>query len=109
VTHVALYARVSTDRQDHQRQIRELEEFVAEEYPDASVERFADIISGTDSEGGAEYRRLRDAIADEEVDVVVVHELSRLSRLGGGEIHNFLQHTLQAFCVVFAVLSDRLF
>ena len=48
MTHVALYARVSTDRQDHDRQIRELEEFVDEEYPDANVERFADIISGTD-------------------------------------------------------------
>ena len=95
MTHVALYARVSTDRQDHQRQIRELEEFVAEEYPDASVERFADIISGTDGEGGAEYRRLREAVADGEVDIVVVHELSRLSRLGGGEIHNFLQHALE--------------
>jgi DNA invertase Pin-like site-specific DNA recombinase len=95
VTHVALYARVSTDRQDHERQIRELEEFVGEEYPDASVERFADIISGTDDEGGVEYHRLREAIADGEIDVVVVHELSRLSRLGGGEIHNFLQHALE--------------
>lgn len=95
MTHVALYARVSTDRQDHERQIRELEEFVTEEYPDASVERFADIISGTDNEDGAEYRRLREAIAADEVGVVVVHELSRLSRLGGGEIHNVLQHALE--------------
>jgi len=95
VTHVALYARVSTDRQDHERQIRELEEFVGEEYPDASVERFADIISGTDDEGGVDYHRLREAIADGEVDIVAVHELSRLSRLGGGEIHNFLQHALE--------------
>ena len=109
MTHIAIYARVSTDRQDHERQIRELEEFVSEEYPDAIVERFADVILGTDDEGGAEYRRLREAIAGGEIDAVVVHELSRLSRLGGGEIHNFLQHTLQAFCVVFAVLSDRLF
>jgi len=95
VTHVALYARVSTDRQDHERQIRDLEEFVDKEYPDASVERFADIISGTNDEGGAEYRRLREAIADGGIEVVVVHELSRLSRLGGGEIHNFLQHALE--------------
>ncbi|WP_425433507.1 recombinase family protein [Halorubrum ezzemoulense] len=59
MTHVALYARVSTDRQDHERQIRELEEFVGEEYPDASVERFADMISGTDDEGCVEYHHLR--------------------------------------------------
>ena len=95
MTHVALYARVSTDRQDHERQIHELEDFVADEYPDATIDRFADIISGTDNEGGTEYRRLREAIADGEVDVVIVHELSRLSRLGGGEIHNFLQYALE--------------
>ncbi|VTT86170.1 resolvase [Halorubrum sp. DM2] len=95
MTRVAIYARVSTDRQDHERQIRELEEFVSEEYPDASVERFADVISETDDEGGAEYRQLREAIADGEIGAVVVHELSRLSRLGGGEIHNFLQHALE--------------
>ena len=41
VTHAALYTRVLTDRQDHDRQIRELEEFVGEEYLDASVDRFA--------------------------------------------------------------------
>ena len=46
MTHVALYARASTDRQDHERQIRELEEFVVKKYPDASVERFTDVISG---------------------------------------------------------------
>jgi len=70
VTHAALYTRVLTDRQDHDRQIRELEEFVGEEYLDASVDRFADIISETSDEGGAQYHRLRDAIADGEVDVV---------------------------------------
>jgi len=80
VTHVALYACVSTDRQDHERQIRELEEFVGKEYPDASVERFADVISGTDDKGVVEYHRPREAVADGEVDVVVVHELSRLQQ-----------------------------
>ena len=95
MTHIALYARVSTDRQDYERQISELKNFVAKEYPDATIERFADIISGTDDEGGTEYRRLREAIANHEVDVVIVHELSRLSRLGGGEIHEFLQHSLE--------------
>ena len=79
LTHVALYARVSTDRQDHERQIRELEEFVGEECPDAGVERFADIISGTDDEGDAEYHRLLEAIADGEVDVVRVSR-SEVSR-----------------------------
>ena len=86
VVHVALYARVLTDRQDHDRQIRELEEFVGEEYLDASVDRFADIISGTGDEGGAQYHRLRDAIADGEVDVVRASrsEVSRREKIQHG-------------------------
>jgi len=95
MTTIGLYARVSTNRQDPDRQIRELEAFVDREYPDATVEQYVDIISGTTQDGGSEYQRLRTAIAADELDVVVVHELSRLSRLGGGEIHNFIQHALE--------------
>ena len=85
---VAIYARVSTDRQDPDRQVRELESFVEREYPDADLERYVDIISGTTQGGGQEYQRLRQDIATGELGTVIVHELSRLSRLGGGEIHN---------------------
>jgi len=95
VTKVAIYARVSTDRQDPDRQVRELESFVEREYPDADLERYVDIISGTTQGGGQEYQRLRQDIATGELGTVIVHELSRLSRLGGGEIHNFIQHALE--------------
>lgn len=94
MTNVAIYARVSTSRQDPDRQVRELESFVDNKYPEATLERFVDIISGTTEGGGKEYQRLRETIAAGEIDVVVVHELSRLSRLGGGEIHDFIQHSL---------------
>jgi len=95
VTKVAIYARVSTDRQDPDRQVRELESFVEREYPDADLERYVDIIYGTTQGGGQEYQRLRQDIATGELGTVIVHELSRLSRLGGGEIHNFIQHALE--------------
>jgi DNA invertase Pin-like site-specific DNA recombinase len=95
VSKVAIYARVSTNRQDPDRQVRELESFVDREYPDADLERYVDIISGTTDGGGKEYQRLRDDIAVDELGTVVVHELSRLSRLGGGEIHDFIQHALE--------------
>jgi len=95
VIKVAIYARVSTDRQDPDRQVRELESFVEREYPDADLERYVDIISGTTQGGGQEYQRLRQDIATGELGTVIVHELSRLSRLGGGEIHNFIQHALE--------------
>lgn len=95
MTRVAIYARVSTNRQDPDRQVEELEDFVEREYPGAELERFVDVISGTTEGGGDEYQRLRETIAAEEIGVVVVHELSRLSRLGGGEIHDFIQHALE--------------
>jgi len=92
---VALYARVSTHEQDPDRQLDELREFAREEYPDDDVEEYVDLVSGTVEGGGEQYQALRDAIADGAVDRVVVHELSRLSRLGGGEIHNFIQYALK--------------
>lgn len=91
---IALYARVSTSDQDLSRQIDEARAFIEREYPDADVLEYADIISGAAEDGGEEYRRLREDISAREVDAVVVHELSRLSRLGAGEIHEFIQHCL---------------
>lgn len=110
VTHAALYACVSTDLQDHGLQIHRIKEFVVKKYLDAGIEKITDIISGTE-EGGAEYHRFREAIADGEIDVVVVHELSGLSRLGGGDIHNLLNHTFEhktSVSIVTASQSRRL-
>jgi DNA invertase Pin-like site-specific DNA recombinase len=92
---IALYARVSTSEQEADRQLQELRDFAREEYPDAAVDEYVDLVSGTVEGGGEQYQALRDAIADGEVDLVVVHELSRLSRLGGGEIHAFIQYALE--------------
>ena len=92
---VAIYARVSTKNQDPQRQLQELAEFAQQEYPDGSVIPYEDIVSGTDTDEAARYQELREDIEAGEVDIVVVDEISRLSRLGGGEIHNFIQFCLE--------------
>lgn len=92
---VAIYARVSTSRQDPDRQLDDLRGFVDREHPTAEVEQYVDIISGETEGGGEQYQQLRADIAADKLDLVVVHELSRLSRLGGGEIHNFIQHALE--------------
>jgi DNA invertase Pin-like site-specific DNA recombinase len=91
---IGIYARVSTADQDPQRQLDELQEFVKENYDDPEVHAYADIISGTQTDRGEKYQRLREDIEDDVLDVVVVHELSRLSRLGAGEVHEFLEFCL---------------
>lgn len=92
---VAIYARVSTTDQDAQRQLDELAEFAQEEYPHSGLRPHQDIVSGTDTGQASAYQELREEIAAREIDVVVVDEISRLSRLGGGEIHNFIQFCLE--------------
>jgi len=54
-----------------------------------------DIISGTTTDEADQYQALREEIATSSINAVVVDEISRLSRLGGGEIHEFIQHALQ--------------
>lgn len=91
---VGLYVRVSTDEQNVDRQIEDAESHLEQNYPDADTTLYPDVITGTDEGHGDEYNRMWDDIADESLDVVVVHELSRLSRLGAGEIHTFIEHCL---------------
>ncbi|MBX0324795.1 recombinase family protein [Halomicroarcula sp. F13] len=91
---IGIYARVSTTDQDPQRQLDELREFARDTYDEPEINAYADIIGGTETARGEEYQRLRSDIEDGSLDVVVVHELSRLSRLGAGEIHGFLEFCL---------------
>jgi len=91
---IGIYARVSTTDQDPQRQLDELREFAEDTYDQPAINAYADIISGTETDHGEEYQRLRSDVEDGSLDVVVVHELSRLSRLGAGEIHEFLEFCL---------------
>ena len=92
---VAIYARVSTADQDASRQLDELREWVANQYPSAETEEYVDVVSGSATDRAEEYHALRETIASGGPDLVVVDEISRLSRLGGGEIHDFIQHALE--------------
>lgn len=93
---IAVYARVSTGEQDAQRQLSELREYVERAYPDHDVREFVDVVSGTDTDDADEYTRLTAAVERGEISRVVVDEISRLSRLGGGEVHRFIQDCLRA-------------
>ncbi|WP_418280814.1 recombinase family protein [Halorubrum sp. DTA98] len=95
MTRIGLYARVSTDEQDATRQIEEAREYALREYGEPEVELYADVIGGAEEQRGEEYERLWSDIGDGKLDAVVVHELSRLSRLGAGATHEFLEHALE--------------
>jgi DNA invertase Pin-like site-specific DNA recombinase len=91
----AIYARVSTDEQDVQRQLNEARDHL-DGLGVAEVEEFAEVISGAaDTDRREEYNNLLDAVEAGRFDLVVVHEISRLSRLGPAEIHEFIQHCLE--------------
>lgn len=95
MTQIGLYARVSTDEQDVDRQIADAREYAEANYPDPEIKLYPDVISGADQSRGEEYERLYQDIGHDQLDVVIVHELSRLSRLGAGATHEFLEHALE--------------
>ena len=79
VKRVALYARVSTDGQSVENQLRELEA-VAERHGWAVAEVFRDAgVSGATAERPG-YKRLKQAVARKEVDLVAAWSVDRLGR-----------------------------
>lgn len=91
---VACYVRVSDPDQNPDRQIADTVEWVEREYDDPEITRYVDVISGAIDTRGEQYERLWSAIEQGDHDLVVIDELSRLSRLGAGAIHEFLEHAL---------------
>lgn len=73
----AIYARVSTDRQEYQRQIKELQSFAERSNMEVKYV-FEEKQSGFNSER-PEYNKLM-ALTKEDIDIVLLWELSRLSR-----------------------------
>jgi DNA invertase Pin-like site-specific DNA recombinase len=86
---------VSDPDQDPERQLRDGRDYVLETYDDPSLETYVDVISGVDESRGEEYDRLTANIEADDLDVVVVDEISRLSRLGAGAIASFLELALE--------------
>ena len=73
----AIYARVSTDGQEYQRQIVELQKFAERSNMEVKYV-FEEKQSGFNSER-PEYNKLM-ALTKEDIDIVLLWELSRLSR-----------------------------
>jgi DNA invertase Pin-like site-specific DNA recombinase len=91
----AIYARVSTADQDVGRQLDEAREHL-ERLGAEEVEEYPEVVSGAaDTDTREVYNDLLDDVASGRFDLVVVHEISRLSRLGPTEIHEFIQHCLE--------------
>ncbi len=91
----AIYARVSTADQDIDRQLDEAREYLDAEGVEQVFE-YPEVVSGAADTGTREvYAELLDDVAAGRFDLVVVHEISRLSRLGPTEIHEFIQHCLE--------------
>ena len=91
----AIYARVSTADQDVSRQLDEAREHL-EGLGVEEIEEYPEVISGAaDIDTREVYNQLLDDIDTGQFDLVVVHEISRLSRLGPTEIHEFIQHCLE--------------
>jgi DNA invertase Pin-like site-specific DNA recombinase len=91
----AIYARVSTSDQDVSRRLNEAREHLERLGVD-DIKEYPEIVSGTaDTDTREVYNQLLDDVESGEFDLVVVHEISRLSRLGPTEIHEFIQHCLE--------------
>lgn len=76
---VARYHRVSTEQQNLERQANATEKFVDEEFTDPDVETIADADTGTNTDRDG-YGRLMAAVENDEIDAVVVKDMSRIAR-----------------------------
>jgi DNA invertase Pin-like site-specific DNA recombinase len=76
---VARYHRVSTEDQDPQRQLDATADYVAREFEDTPTEVYVDKSTGTDT-ARDDYQRLMADVEAGEINVVVVHEVTRISR-----------------------------
>ena len=91
----AIYARVSTTDQDARRQLEEARDHLDTQGID-DVTEYPEVVSGAaDTDSRDVYNDLLEDVAAGAYDLVVVHEISRLSRLGPTEIHEFIQHCLE--------------
>jgi len=96
VKRVAIYARVSgnTQKDDLERQITSLEDYVKEQFPQADYVIIKDIASGL-KEDRKGLRKLIDLARRKQIDVVVVAFKDRLTRFG----FSYLEELFKAYGV----------
>ncbi|MFC7156124.1 recombinase family protein [Halomarina halobia] len=79
---VACYVRVSTAKQNLDRQLNATTEYVQERLGTGlgNIEFYRDKATGTSTVARSSYQRLMDDIATGDVNIVVAHEVSRIAR-----------------------------
>jgi len=80
---VASYVRSSSDKQELQHQLNDIDDWAERHDIDPrEIDRYADIAQSGADPGREEFRELIDAMDDGEHDRVIIWEISRLARLG---------------------------
>jgi DNA invertase Pin-like site-specific DNA recombinase len=80
-TRCALYARVSTGKQENENQLEELREYAARSGFHV-VEEFVDVVTGSGKKQRPAYERMMTAASQRKFDRLVFWKLDRLSREG---------------------------
>lgn len=106
ITRVAIYARVSTDKQDNENQLLQLREFAAKQGWQITRE-YTDYESGSKSDR-AEFQRMFADASRRKFDLVLFWALDRLSREG---VYQTLQHLnrLESYGVCFRSFTEPYF
>lgn len=75
------YVRVSTEEQNLQRQLESVQSYAEDDLntPLSDLQIFRDKSTGTDTSRSG-YREMMKTVEEEDIDHVVVHEISRLAR-----------------------------
>jgi DNA invertase Pin-like site-specific DNA recombinase len=87
---VAIYARVSTDKQDNGNQLLQLREFCLRQRWEI-VNEFCDTVSGSGKKDRINFERMMLAASQKQFDVLVFWSLDRLSREGIVKILGYLE------------------
>ncbi len=81
VTRCALYARVSTGKQENENQLHQLREFAAKEGWQV-VEEYVDVVTGSGKANRPAFEKMMLAASQHRFDVLLFWKLDRLSREG---------------------------
>lgn len=107
---VAIYARVSTEEQQISRQLQDCKQHIQDNgYVPKEVAEFSDDAISGSTDSREDYLRLQEEIAAGEWDLVVVQEISRLSRTGSESILRFIEECLEHETAVELVQSPLSF
>lgn len=78
---IAIYARVSTDKQENGNQLDQLREFAARQGWEIAVE-YVDIVTGSGKKARPQFERMMLAASQRQFDLLLFWRLDRLSREG---------------------------